>query len=155
MSDDKVTITGRMILVVLVLLAVMVGSLYFVFAADLTPTEEETAVEQEDEEDTPTGYMIAGEEVEESDAEEFIDCLDEGGLIVYGSETCPACGQLAESLGGYEIVDPIWVECLEEPERCGEEKVKGYVPEIHFNGELYEGSRDPQFLANEAGCELP
>ena len=153
MSDDKITITGKMILTVLVLLAVVIGSLYFVFAADLTPTEEETQVE--DGEETPTGYIIAGEEVAEDEATDFIDCLDEGGLTVYGAETCPACGQLAESLGGYDLVDPIWVECLEEQQRCDTEKVTGYVPEIHFNGELYEGSRDPDSLANEAGCELP
>ena len=153
MSDDKIVITGKMILTALVLLAVVMGSLYFLFAVDLTPVEEET--HEEDGEETPTGYMIAGEEVIENEATDFIDCLEEGGLTVYGAETCPACGQLAESLGGYEIVDPIWVECLEEPERCNNEKVRGYVPEIHFNGELYEGDRSPSSLAHEAGCELP
>ena len=151
MSDDKIVITGKMISIALVLLAVVVGSLYFVFAADLTPVEEET----EDEEDTPTGYMIAGEEVIENEATDFIDCLDDGGVTVYGAEWCPACRQLADSLGGYELVDPIWVECTVEGERCDEEMEGTGVPEVHINGHYETGVIPPETLAEEAGCDLP
>ncbi len=152
MSDDKITITGKMILTTLVLLAVVIGSLYFVFAADLTPTEEETQVE--DGEETPTGYIIVGEEVDEDEAKDFINCLDEGGVTIYGAEWCGFCNQLAESFGGYDLVDPIWVECTEEEERCEEEKEEGGVPETQINGEIIMGAV-PEQIAEEAGCELP
>ena len=34
------------------------------------------------------------------------------------------------------------------------EKKTGYVPEIQINGELYDGSRTPEDLANLVKCEL-
>ena len=89
--------------------------------------------------------------------EGFISCLAENDLVIYGVKTCPACQELVESLGGYDIVDPIYVECseqgtVEEQKQCKENKETNYVPEIQINGELYEGSRDPEALGEEVGC---
>ena len=99
------------------------------------------------------------EEVEvDEEMSSLIDCLAEEDLVIYGAEWCPACTQLAESLGGYDAIDPIYVECAEgteeEARRCQEETQTTYVPEIQIDGELYEGPNDPQSLANEVGCEL-
>lgn len=84
----------------------------------------------------------------------FVQCLADAGVVVYASRTCPACAMFAESLGGYEVVAPIFVECSEERERCSAEMQTNYVPEIQINGVLYEGSRAPEELARITGCEL-
>ncbi len=84
----------------------------------------------------------------------LIDCLAANSFVIYGSSTCPACAQLVNSLGGYEAVTPIYVECNEEQDRCAENMQTNYVPEIQINGEVYTGSRDPQALAEQVGCKI-
>lgn len=84
----------------------------------------------------------------------LIECLAANNFIIYGSRTCPACAQLVESLGGYEEVAPIYVECSDEGDRCAENMQTNYVPEIQISGEIYAGSRDPQALAEQVGCQL-
>ncbi len=108
---------------------------------------EEMEVAEQEETETPTGDMLAVEE-----PGELVDCLDEEGVTIYGSEWCPYCTELAEAFGGYDTVDPIWVECTEEEQRCEEEMQGQGVPEIQINGELYEGPRDPESIAQEVGC---
>jgi hypothetical protein len=83
----------------------------------------------------------------------FIKCLADSGLIIYGSKTCPACLSLVNSLGGYEKVEPIYVECSQEWERCDSEMKTNYVPEIQIQGELYEGSRSPTDIGNIVNCK--
>jgi len=95
-----------------------------------------------------------GEEQNEV-SEEFIACLKDAGVVVYGSEWCPACSALVESLGGYEMAEPIYVECTVEEERCDEEMEGGLVPEIQIEGKLFKTGVIPvQLLADETGCEL-
>ena len=53
---------------------------------------------------------------EEKTINNFIQCLKEKGVIIYGSEWCPYCKSLAERLGGYDVVIPIYVECTVEIE---------------------------------------
>ncbi|MFP4116364.1 MAG: glutaredoxin family protein [Candidatus Aenigmatarchaeota archaeon] len=85
-----------------------------------------------------------------------MDCLDEGGVTVYGTHTCPACTQLAESLGGFELTSQIFVECTEEQQRCRSEMRGTSVPEIHINGQHYNtGVVSPDEIADEVNCELP
>ncbi len=83
----------------------------------------------------------------------FIECLADAGMVVYGSATCPACGQFAQSLGGYDKIAPIYVECTIEGEKCMKGMQTNYVPEIQINGAVYEGSRSPAVLAEITGCE--
>lgn len=85
---------------------------------------------------------------------EFIQCLADEDVVIYGSRTCPACSELADSFGGYEAISSVYVECSEERERCAKEAETGYVPEIRIKSELYEGPRTPQGLAEETGCQL-
>ncbi len=84
----------------------------------------------------------------------FLECLANEGVVIYGSKTCPACAQLAEEYGGYENMEPIYVECTEDYQRCNEEMLVGYVPAIQIDGELYDGWGSPENLAKETGCEL-
>ncbi len=84
----------------------------------------------------------------------IVDCLVENEVLIYGSKFCPACTQLVSAYGGEEVIEPIYVECTDEPERCEDEKVTEYVPEIQIAGELYEGSWSPTDLAAELSCSL-
>lgn len=86
---------------------------------------------------------------------EFSECLSDKGVTIYATKTCPSCSSLVESLGGYDAVEPIYVECMENQERCDEEKDTEYVPEIQINGELYEGQRSKEKLSEVTNCSLP
>ncbi len=92
------------------------------------------------------------EELDEEAMDSFIQCLKEEGVAIYGSAWCPYCKTLAESLGGYDIVDPIYTECTEEEKKCREEMIGTAVPEIQIKGEVYRGSRDPEKMAEVTGC---
>ncbi len=88
-------------------------------------------------------------------SDDFIKCLEDAGVVIYGSEWCPACTALVESLGGYQKVDSIYVECTIEEERCSEEMKTEFVPEIQIKGELFEsGVIPPEVIGNKVGCEL-
>jgi thioredoxin-related protein len=89
------------------------------------------------------------------DLKKFNECLAEQGLIIYGSEWCAACKSLIQTLGGYEAVQPIYIECMEQQEKCAIEKQTNYVPEIQFLGKVYEGQRTIEALAQLTGCKEP
>lgn len=101
---------------------------------------------------------IADKEERESEKEisdsDFIQCLANAGVVIYGTKTCPACASLVNSLGGYELVEPIYVECNEERDRCSFEMQTNYIPEIQIKGELYSGSRNPINIGNAVNCEI-
>ncbi len=89
----------------------------------------------------------------------FIQCLADAGVVIYGSKTCPACAQLEQEYGGYEIVKPIYLDCsglgtAEERERCMNEMQTMYVPEIQIKGNLFKGWGSPEALAEATGCQL-
>ena len=84
----------------------------------------------------------------------FIECLANAGVVIYGSETCPACASLVNSLGGYEKIESIYVECSQEMERCSSEMQTNYVPEIQIQGKIYTGPRDPGSIAETVSCEI-
>lgn len=83
---------------------------------------------------------------------EIIECLADAGVLIYGTLTCPACNALVESYGGYDVIDPIYVICNQDWDRCNEEMQTDYVPEIQIQGELYKGSRSLEDLAEAVKC---
>ncbi len=91
---------------------------------------------------------------EEVTTDDFIQCLAEAGLVVYASSTCPACADLAQRFGGYDAVEPIFVECSQERTRCENEMKTNFVPEIQIKGNLYQGPRDLNSLAEITNCQL-
>ncbi len=93
---------------------------------------------------------------EESGANDFslMECLKEEGVVIYGSKYCGICTYLVEEFGGSEKVSPIYVDCEYEEERCREEKITYYYPEIQIKGELYEGERSLDKIARETNCEI-
>lgn len=86
---------------------------------------------------------------------EFNQCLADNGVVIYGSVWCSACKNLVSTLGGYDAVEPVYVECTQEEQRCQNEAKSGYVPEIQINGEQYEGSRTLESFSEITGCQLP
>jgi hypothetical protein len=90
----------------------------------------------------------------EINLKDFNDCLGESGMIIYGSKTCPACGNLINLLGGYEKASSIYVECTENRERCQKETKTNYVPEIHIDNEIYNGKRTLKAFSEITGCSL-
>ncbi len=94
------------------------------------------------------------EEITEEKEKDLINCLKEEGVVIYGSIYCPACTALAERFGGYEMISPIYVECSQEWERCDREIQAGYVPEIQIKGEVYQGPRELESIAEAAGCNI-
>ncbi len=82
-----------------------------------------------------------------------IECLKESGVVIYGTATCPACLALVENFGGRAKIDPIYIECNKEEERCMEEMQTNYVPEIQIKGKLYEGPRDLESILKQVNCK--
>lgn len=91
---------------------------------------------------------------EEKIPESFIQCLADAGVTIYGTEVCPVCKNLVESFNGYERIDPIYVNCTKEMDRCEEEIYTGFVPEVQIKGEVYNGLTDSQSLGQAVGCDL-
>ncbi len=88
-------------------------------------------------------------------SKEFVECLKEEGIVVYGEPFCAACNALVESFGGREKINPIYVDCQEESDRCREEKLTGIVPEIQLEGSLfYEGYLSPEEFAQKTECDF-
>jgi len=116
-------------------------------------TEEEDGEEREEDEVVENEESISEDDVDIT--EDFISCLEEKGVVIYGSKFCPACTMMVESLGGHEMAEPVYVECTEEEARCDEEMEGGAVPEIQIEGEVFKvGAIAPEVLAKETNCEL-
>ncbi len=99
-------------------------------------------------------YSKEDNSIDNSYTGDFFECLASEGVIIYGSMYCPACSELVNSLGGYEKIAPVYLECEDNMDRCMQELKSGYVPEIQINGELYLGQKTIEGLAGETGCNL-
>ncbi len=91
--------------------------------------------------------------------QEFIYCLEDAGVVIYGSSTCPACAQLEQEYSGYETIKPIYLDCSgrgakEETERCMDEMQTNFVPEVQIEGEVFNDWASPKNLAQATGCQL-
>ncbi len=89
---------------------------------------------------------------ENEDNFNLVKCLYDAGLRIYGSRTCPYCTQLVENFGGYEAINLIYIECMDNRDKCINEMKSNYVPEIQINGEIYDGGRSLEELAKETNC---
>lgn len=86
---------------------------------------------------------------------EFNDCLGENGLKIYGADWCGWTQKLAvDTLGGFDTASAVYIECTQETKLCKSEEVQGY-PTIKLNGEIYEGERTIEVLAQATGCLAP
>jgi len=90
---------------------------------------------------------------------EFVECLKEQGVIIYGSSACPACMRLEKEYGGLSIIKPIYLDCSGlgeewETEKCSQEMQTSFSPEIQIKGVIWSGWGSPQALAQETGCDI-
>ncbi|MGM0629189.1 MAG: glutaredoxin family protein [Patescibacteria group bacterium] len=149
MSEKKI-----MVLLLLVALGFGVASfvVYNSESGDLPlEGEDENATDTQDENGETE---VEPEDLTASQLESLVSCLNSANVVIYGSKTCPYCNQLVQSLGGHDAVEPIYVECSEETERCRDELIGRGVPEIQIEGEMYKGSRDPEDIGNAVNCEI-
>jgi len=89
-----------------------------------------------------------------SNMDSFVQCLNESRFKIYGANWCPYCQELISMFGGYDIVNPIYVECTEYNEVCNQENISMY-PTIKINGHVYHGERSIQAFSQETGCPAP
>lgn len=100
---------------------------------------------------TPEGY--SEEDLEKISA--FVDCLAEKDVKIYGANWCGWTEKfVVETLGGFDIAAPVYVECTENEELCAQEGIEGY-PTTKINGELYTGPRTFEGLSEATGCPAP
>jgi len=101
----------------------------------------------------PTPQSYSEEDLEK--IKPFINCLAEKGVKVYGANWCGWTKKLVvNTLGGFDIAEPIYIECTENEDLCASEGVTGY-PTIKINNELYDGERTLEGLATATSCEAP
>lgn len=138
----------EIIIAILSVVVLVLGAVYFFSGEKEEPTVKDNQLPEE--------TMIEDEEesAEEKISLEFTQCLAQAGIVVYGSKTCSACARLVQEYGGYETIAPIYVECTEQMQRCSEEMLSVYVPEIQINGRLFETWGSPTTMAQITGCKL-
>lgn len=85
---------------------------------------------------------------------DFIDCLYENGVTIYGTATCPYCVQLVAEYDNFKDFDKIYVDCNQDMERCNNEMFTNGVPEIQIDGELLQEWGSPEVLAEKTGCTI-
>ena len=84
----------------------------------------------------------------------FVECLDQNELLIYGANWCGWTQKLVEMLGGFDMVKPIYIECVEQEQLCQEKGISGF-PTIFIKGEKYEGPRTFKDLSAATSCPMP
>ena len=84
----------------------------------------------------------------------FMSCLEEADFKIYGANWCGWTKKLVTMLGGFEMVEPIYVECTERVEDCQNAGIMGY-PTIFIKGERYEGQRTFEAFSAATDCAAP
>ena len=118
------------------------------FTTNLVPIEISSSETQNQQ--TTQGYS-------EQDIEalyDFNDCLAEKGVKIYGANWCGYTVSWANTLGGFDAVAPVYVECTEKQDVCSEQEVSGY-PTTKINGQVYSGARTIEAIADATGCPAP
>jgi hypothetical protein len=113
-------------------------------------------IEKPEPTEQPVEQVEAKEWTEEQKAEiiSFNDCLAEKGIKIYGANWCGYTKALVENLGGFELVNSVYVECTEDEELCAEKNIAGY-PTILLDGEKISPARNFEGLSEATGCIVP
>ncbi len=84
----------------------------------------------------------------------FFSCLKNNGVVIYGTNTCPACTQLKNNLLAIgSDIDLVYVNCDENPQRCAIEMKANYVPEIQINNVIFPNN-SIEALSQQTGCKI-
>ncbi len=87
-------------------------------------------------------------------SDNFISCLYENEVVIYGTPTCPYCLQLIAEYDAYEDFEKIYVNCNEDMERCSNEMLTDGVPEVQIAGKLLQEWASPEVLTQKTNCTL-
>ena len=118
---------------------------------------DETATqpqEQAQQQPQPPAQIYTEEDLEK--LKEFNNCLEEKGVVIYGANWCGWTKKWVETLGGFDTISPIYVECTdpENEETCSKDVASGF-PTTKINGESYNGARTVEAIAEATGCPAP
>ena len=92
--------------------------------------------------------------LDKEELNEFVGCLEKANFVIYGANWCGYTKELVAMLGGWEIIDPIYVECTEKQALCDEKEISGY-PTILINDKQYQGGRNFQGFSDATSCPMP
>ena len=82
----------------------------------------------------------------------FAQCLDDKGVVMYGTDWCPHCQNQKKLFGSsFDYIE--FVDCDYNKEECLRNLVNGY-PTWKINGQNYAGEQPLEALASYSGCEL-
>lgn len=84
----------------------------------------------------------------------FMSCLADKNVVVYGANWCGYTNSLVNNLGGFSIIEPIYVECTVEEELCSQQNIVSF-PTIKMNGEAVNIARTIDGFAGLTGCVAP
>ena len=85
---------------------------------------------------------------------DFLGCLRDKGVTIYGTSACPACIQLRENLLAIgNNVDLVYINCDENSQKCAMEMKSNEVPEIQINGVVFPNN-SIEALSQETGCKI-
>jgi len=84
---------------------------------------------------------------------EFIDCLNQKGLEIYGISNSTATQlQLVQVLGGSRFLSQIYIDCVgANLQVCLDAGVES-VPSIVYQGDVYEGVKTLEWFEDKTGC---
>ena len=116
--------------------------------------EKDDVDDKEEKETDKINEEIVEKSKEESSLKQFNNCLADNGMIIYGANWCGACISLVETLGGYDKVENVYIECTENQQLCQDEKITRY-PTIRIYDEPYTDQRTLESFSQKTGCELP
>lgn len=87
-----------------------------------------------------------------SNMDEFAQCLNSKGTIMYGSKYCPHCLNEKSRFGdSFKYIN--YVECTENPQLCTEKEINA-VPVWEIGGQRYVGEQGLEKLSEISGCSL-
>ena len=90
--------------------------------------------------------------VADGEYDTFATCLNESGLIMYGTDWCPHCKNQKELFGSsFEFVN--YINCDFNQEECVANGVTGY-PTWKFGLQKFSGVQSLEKLSALTGCEL-
>jgi glutaredoxin len=94
---------------------------------------------------------------QQKDYTKLAQCLNEKGVVMYGSITCPHCTKVKKAFGdAFKYMK--YIECspqadLEGAKKCMEDKVDKYPTFRFSDGTEALGEQTPEELALRVGCE--
>lgn len=80
-------------------------------------------------------------------------CLRDRNVVMYGQKTCIHCLN-QERLFGRAWKEILYVECLDEPDRCNAAQINGTPTWVFPNGTRLEGEQELKVLAEKASCQI-